>query len=69
MDAASRAELISELDAAVARGSPERRNVILLRILLSATGLAYRRCSLVWIDGSQVGVHFIPRDSKKKEVF
>jgi hypothetical protein len=34
-------------------------------LLLSCTGLAYRRCSLVWIDGSQVGVHFIPRDSKK----
>jgi uncharacterized protein (DUF2336 family) len=32
MNAAACAELISELEAAVARGSPERRNVILLRI-------------------------------------
>jgi hypothetical protein len=35
-------------------------------LLLSSTGLAYRRCSLVWIDGAQVGVHFMQKDSKKK---
>lgn len=34
-------------------------------MLLSSTGLAYRRCELVWIDGTMAGVHFIT-DSKKK---
>ncbi|SRR5258708_21042091 len=35
-------------------------------LLLSSTGLAYRRCTLVWLDGAEVGVHFITKDSKKK---
>lgn len=34
-------------------------------MLLSSTGLAYRRCELVWIDGTLAGVHFI-KDSQKK---
>jgi hypothetical protein len=28
-------------------------------LLLSATGTAFRRCELVWINGVTVGVHFI----------
>jgi hypothetical protein len=28
-------------------------------LLLSSTGLAFRRCELVWVDGAQVGVKFI----------
>ncbi|MDA9509486.1 pilus assembly protein PilZ [Bradyrhizobium sp. CCBAU 11386] len=35
-------------------------------MLLSSTGLAYRRCELVWIDGTTVGVHFLAADSKRK---
>ena len=35
-------------------------------LLLSSTGLAYRRCALVWIDGAQIGVNFIAKVSKKK---
>ncbi|MCK1473264.1 PilZ domain-containing protein [Bradyrhizobium sp. 197] len=35
-------------------------------LLLSSTGLAFRRCELVWIDGTTAGVHFITADSKKK---
>jgi len=35
-------------------------------MLLSSTGLAYRRCELVWIDGTTAGVHFINGDSKRK---
>lgn len=34
-------------------------------MLLSSTGLAYRRCELVWIDGTIAGVHFIHADGKK----
>ena len=35
-------------------------------LVLSSTGLAYRRCELVWIDGTMAGVHFINGNSKKK---
>jgi hypothetical protein len=36
-------------------------------LLLSSTGLAFRRCELVWVDGAQVGVRFIAKDTKKKK--
>jgi hypothetical protein len=35
-------------------------------LLLSSTGLAFRRCELIWIDGAEVGVRFIAKDTKKK---
>jgi hypothetical protein len=36
-------------------------------LLLSSTGLAYRRCELTWVNGDQIGVSFIrPNDKKKK---
>jgi hypothetical protein len=35
-------------------------------LLLSSTGLAFRRCELIWIDGSDVGVRFIADKGKKK---
>jgi hypothetical protein len=28
-------------------------------LLLSTTGLAFRRCELIWVEGSSVGVHFV----------
>ena len=28
-------------------------------LVLSSTGLAFRKCELVWIDGAEVGVRFI----------
>jgi hypothetical protein len=37
-------------------------------MVLSSTGLAYRRCELVWIDGTTAGVHFVTTDGKKKPV-
>lgn len=37
-------------------------------LVLSSTGLAYRRCELVWIDGTTAGVHFVTMDGKKKQV-
>ena len=36
-------------------------------LLLSSTGLAFRRCELVWIDGSQVGVRFVAKGANKKD--
>ncbi|HXH47427.1 MAG TPA: PilZ domain-containing protein [Bradyrhizobium sp.] len=36
-------------------------------MLLSSTGLAYRRCELVWIDGTTAGLHFVTAQGKKKQ--
>jgi len=35
-------------------------------MVLSSTGLAFRRCELVWINGSTVGVHFVLNSRKNK---
>jgi hypothetical protein len=36
-------------------------------LLLSSTGLTYRRCELSWVNGDQIGVSFLkPTDRKKK---
>jgi hypothetical protein len=36
-------------------------------LVLSSTGLAFRRCELVWIDGTTVGIRFLlnPKPNKK----
>jgi hypothetical protein len=36
-------------------------------LLLSSTGLAYRRCRLVRVAGEQVGVEFLAREKAKKK--
>jgi hypothetical protein len=36
-------------------------------LLLSSTGLAYRRCKLVRVDGNQIGVAFLARGKVRKE--
>jgi len=36
-------------------------------MVLSSTGLAFRRCELVWMNGSTVGVHFVLNSGKKKK--
>lgn len=35
-------------------------------LLLSSTGLAYRRCELAWINGDQIGVVFLRQGEKAK---
>jgi len=35
-------------------------------LLLSSTGLAFRRCEFAWIDGAQAGIRFISATAKKK---
>ena len=35
-------------------------------LLLSSTGLAFRRCELVWIDGASAGVRFVKAKNGKK---
>lgn len=35
-------------------------------LVLSSTGLAFRRCELIWVDGSHVGVQFVAPKTKDK---
>jgi hypothetical protein len=49
-------------------GSMEGLNLKEFFLLLSSTGLAYRRCELSWLNGEQIGVTFLkPSDKKKKK--
>ncbi len=34
-------------------------------LVLSSTGLAYRRCMLAWVNGDQIGVIFVRHRGKK----
>jgi hypothetical protein len=34
-------------------------------LLLSSTGLAFRRCELIRVDGAEVGVRFVTESKKK----
>lgn len=35
-------------------------------LVLSSTGLAYRRCKLAWVNGDQLGVLFLRQQGKKR---
>jgi PilZ domain len=36
-------------------------------LVLSSTGLAYRHCRLIWVNGGQIGVSFDNRGRKAKK--
>jgi hypothetical protein len=60
-------EDISEIGAKLTvDGSIEGLNLKEFFLLLSSTGLAYRRCELGWVNGDQVGVNFLKPENKKK---
>ena len=46
-------------------GSIEGLNLKEFFLLLSSTGLAYRRCKLSWVNGAQIGAKFMKRLGKK----
>jgi hypothetical protein len=48
------------------RGSIEGLNLKEFFLLLSSTGLAYRRCELSWVNGDLIGAKFITPIAKKK---
>src|ERR1700756_2680390 len=48
-------------------GSPDVLRARQFFLLLSSTGLAFRRCELVWVDGTQVGVKFTSLDKKGRK--
>lgn len=47
-------------------GSVEGLHLKEFFLLLSSTGLAYRRCELAWVNGDQIGVNFLKPGDKKK---
>jgi len=60
-------EDISETGAKLTvEGSVEGLNLKEFFLLLSSTGLAYRRCELSWVNGEQIGAGFLKPDNKKK---
>jgi hypothetical protein len=61
-------EDISETGAKLTvEGSVEGLHLKEFFLLLSSTGLAYRRCELAWVNGNQIGVNFLkPADTRKK---
>lgn len=48
-------------------GSVEGLNLKEFFLLLSSTGLAYRRCELAWINGEQLGASFLKQGDNKKK--
>jgi hypothetical protein len=63
-------EDISETGAKLSvEGAVEGLHLKEFFLLLSSTGLAYRRCELAWVNGDQIGVNFLkPAEKKKKAV-
>jgi hypothetical protein len=47
-------------------GSVEGLHLKEFFLLLSSTGLAYRRCQLAWVNGDQIGVTFLQQGDRKK---
>jgi hypothetical protein len=58
---------ISDTDAAVTvDGSVQGLNLKEFFLLLSSTGLAYRRCELIRINGAEMDIQFLLGKHKKK---
>lgn len=49
-------------------GSVEGLHLKEFFLLLSSTGLAYRRCELAWVNGDQIGVNFLKPGNKNKRL-
>ena len=61
-------EDVSEIGAKLTiEGSVEGLHLKEFFLLLSSTGLAYRRCELAWVNGDQIGVNFLKQSDKKKK--
>jgi hypothetical protein len=60
-------EDVSEMGAKLTvEGSVEGLHLKEFFLLLSSTGLAYRRCELAWVNGDQIGVTFLKPGKKKQ---
>jgi hypothetical protein len=59
---------ISDTDALLTlEGSIQGLNLKEFFLLLSSTGLAYRRCELVRVNGSEMDIQFLKGKAKKKK--
>jgi hypothetical protein len=59
---------ISDTDAILTvEGSIQGLNLKEFFLLLSSTGLAYRRCELVRVNGTEIDVQFLKGKNKKKK--
>ena len=59
---------ISDTDAALTvEGSIQGLNLKEFFLLLSSTGLAYRRCELVRVNGSEIDIQFLKGKNRKKK--
>ena len=59
---------ISDADAVLTvEGSIQGLNLKEFFLLLSSTGLAYRRCELVRVNGAEIDVQFLIGKNKKKK--
>jgi hypothetical protein len=60
-------DAISDNDAVLTvEGSVQGLNLTEFFLLLSSTGLAYRRCELVRVNGAEMDVQFLQGKNKKK---
>lgn len=58
---------ISDYDASLTvEGSVQGLNLKEFFLLLSSTGLAYRRCELVRVNGSEMDIQFLKGKNRKK---
>ena len=48
-------------------GTVEKLNLKEFFLLLSSTGLAFRRCKLAWVNGDQIGVNFLKNTEARKK--
>ena len=61
-------EDVSETGAKLTiEGSVEGLHLKEFFLLLSSTGLAYRRCELSWVNGDQIGVTFLKQGDRKRK--
>ena len=61
-------EDISETGAKLTvEGSVEGLHLKEFFLLLSSTGLAYRRCELAWVNGDQIGVNFLKHGRQEEK--
>ena len=59
---------VSDNDATLSvEGSIQGLNLKEFFLLLSSTGLAYRRCELVRVNGTEIDVQFLKGKNKKKK--
>ena len=61
-------EDVSETGAKLTvEGSVEGLHLKEFFLLLSSTGLAYRRCELAWVNGDQIGVNFLKHGRQEEK--